>query len=117
MEFQHRKVFIKKNCSYFFKKTSLHIHHLQISLNTPCFHREAQRSVRKLANQLCKLIDMRLVFTTFKIKHLFRACLHGGDNLLKKARNSNLPEDWSRFTLEKGQTTNLLRKTKGSFFS
>ena len=59
---------------------------------------------------------MRLVFTTFKIKNLFRACLHGGDNLLKKARNSNLPEDWSRFTHAKGQTTNLLRKTKGSFF-
>ena len=35
---------------------------------------------------------------------------------IKKARNSNLREDWSRFTHAKGQTTNLLRKTKGSFF-
>ena len=34
----------------------------------------------------------------------------------KKARNSNLPEDCSRFTHAKGQTTNLLRKTKRSFF-
>ena len=31
----------------------------------------SQRSVRKLANQLCKPIDIRLVFTTFKIKNLF----------------------------------------------
>ena len=34
----------------------------------------------------------------------------------KKARNSNLPEDCSRFTHAKGQTTNLLRKTKRSFY-
>ena len=31
----------------------------------------AQRSIRKLANQLCKPIDIRLVFTTFKIKNRF----------------------------------------------
>ena len=31
----------------------------------------AQRSIRKLVNQLCKPIDIRLVFTTFKIKNLF----------------------------------------------
>ena len=36
------------------------------------------------------------------------------DKLLKKARNSNLPKDWSRFT--QVQTTNLLRKTKRRFF-
>ena len=38
------------------------------------------------------------------------------DRLLKKARNSNLPEDWSRFTHAKRQSTNVLRKTKRSFF-
>ena len=38
------------------------------------------------------------------------------DKLLKKARNSNQPEDWSRFTHAKGQTTNLLRLSKRSFF-
>jgi len=38
------------------------------------------------------------------------------DKLLNKARNSNLPEDWSRFTHAKRQTTNVLRKTKRSFF-
>ena len=27
----------------------------------------AQRSIRKLANRLCKPIDLRLVFTTFKV--------------------------------------------------
>ena len=31
----------------------------------------AQRSIRKLANQLCKPIDIRLVVITFKIKNLF----------------------------------------------
>ena len=31
----------------------------------------AQRSIRKLANQLFKPIDIRLAFTTFKIKNLF----------------------------------------------
>ena len=36
--------------------------------------------------------------------------------LLKKARNSNSPENWSQFTHAKGQTTNVLRKTKRSFF-
>ena len=35
------------------------------------FSVKAQRSIRKLANQLCKPIDIRLVFTTFKIKNLF----------------------------------------------
>ena len=38
------------------------------------------------------------------------------DKLLKKARNSNLPKDWSRFTHAKVQTINLLRKTKRRFF-
>ena len=33
--------------------------------------RNSQRSIRKLANQLCKPIDIRLVFTTFKIISLF----------------------------------------------
>ena len=31
----------------------------------------AQRSIRKLANQLCNPIDRRLVFTTFEIKNIF----------------------------------------------
>ena len=31
----------------------------------------AQRSIRKLANRLCKPIDIRLVFTTFKVTNLF----------------------------------------------
>ena len=31
----------------------------------------AQRSIRKLANWLCKPIDIRLVFTTFKVRNLF----------------------------------------------
>ena len=31
----------------------------------------AQRSIRKLANRLCKPIDLRLVFTTFKVRNLF----------------------------------------------
>ena len=31
----------------------------------------SQRIIRKLANQLCKPIDIRLVSTTFKIKNLF----------------------------------------------
>ena len=31
----------------------------------------AQRSIRKLANWLCKPIDVRLVFTTFKVRNLF----------------------------------------------
>ena len=31
----------------------------------------AQRSIRKLANRLCKPIDIRLVFTTFKVRNLF----------------------------------------------
>ena len=31
----------------------------------------AQRRIRKLAEQLCKPIDIRLVFSTFKIKNLF----------------------------------------------
>ena len=31
----------------------------------------AQRSIRKLANQLCKPIDLRLVFTTFKVTGIF----------------------------------------------
>ena len=31
----------------------------------------AQRSIRKLANRLCKPIDIRLVFTTFKVGNLF----------------------------------------------
>ena len=38
------------------------------------------------------------------------------DKLLKKARNSNLPEDWSRFTQAKRQSTNVLSKTKRRFF-
>ena len=38
------------------------------------------------------------------------------DKLLKKARNSNLPEDWSRFTQAKRQNTNVLSKTKRRFF-
>ena len=38
------------------------------------------------------------------------------DKLLKKARISNLQEDWTRYTRAKGQTTNLVRKTKRSFF-
>ena len=37
------------------------------------FSGTAQRSIRKLANQLCKPIDIRLVFTTFKIKNLCNA--------------------------------------------
>ena len=37
------------------------------------------------------------------------------DKLLKKALNLNQPEDWSRFTHAKGQTTNL-KKSKRSFF-
>lgn len=36
--------------------------------------------------------------------------------IVKKAPNLNLPEDWSRFTHAKGQPKNLLRKTKRSFF-
>ena len=31
----------------------------------------AQRSIRKLANWLCKPIDVRLVFTTFKVRNVF----------------------------------------------
>ena len=31
----------------------------------------AQRSIRKLANRLCKPIDLRLDFTTFKVRNLF----------------------------------------------
>ena len=31
----------------------------------------AQRSIRKLANRLCKPIDLRLVLTTFKVRNLF----------------------------------------------
>ena len=31
----------------------------------------AQRSIHKLANRLCKPIDLRLVFTTFKVRNLF----------------------------------------------
>ena len=31
----------------------------------------AQWSIRKLANRLCKPIDLRLVFTTFKVRNLF----------------------------------------------
>ena len=37
------------------------------------FSGTAQRSIRKLANQLCKPIDIRFVFTTFKIKNLCNA--------------------------------------------
>ena len=33
------------------------------------------------------------------------------DKLLKKARISNLQEDWTCYTQAKGQTTNLVRKT------
>ena len=33
----------------------------------------AQRSIRKLTNQLFKPIDIRLVFTTFTLKNLFNA--------------------------------------------
>ena len=42
-------------------------------LNLPDGHFSvtAQRSVRKLANRLCKPIDLRLVFTTFKVRNLF----------------------------------------------
>ena len=38
------------------------------------------------------------------------------DKLLKKARISNLQEDWTRYAHAKGQTTNIIRKTKRSFF-
>ena len=31
----------------------------------------AQRSIRKLVNRLCKPIDLRLVFTNFKVRNLF----------------------------------------------
>ena len=31
----------------------------------------AQNKIRKLANRFCKPIDVKLVFTTFKIKNLF----------------------------------------------
>ena len=32
------------------------------------------------------------------------------DKLLKKARNSNLYEDWAQYTHAKGQTTTLIKK-------
>ena len=31
----------------------------------------AERSIRKLANRSCKPIDLRLVFSTFKVRNLF----------------------------------------------
>ena len=37
------------------------------------FSGTAQRSIRKFANQLCKPIDIRFVFTTFKIKNICNA--------------------------------------------
>ena len=39
---------------------------------TRTFLNHARRSIRKLANQLCKPIDIRLVFTCFKNKNLFK---------------------------------------------
>ena len=39
------------------------------------------------------------------------------DKLLKKARNSNVHEDWAHYTHGKGQTTTLIIKDKEVFFA
>ena len=50
----------QETAKFFFK--ILYVGHFSVT---------TQRSIRKLANRLCKPIDLRLVFTTFKVRNLF----------------------------------------------
>ena len=78
-----------------------------------------------IETMLSNVLDRHISLKTKRVKRpnqsiwITRKILHSmktRDKLLKKARNSDLPKDWSRFTHAKVQTANLLRKTKRRFF-